>query len=193
MTYPSPAGESWGEIREKGSRFLAWIGPAGDEEAARAALDGLARRYPDATHHCWAWRLGSPPRERSSDAGEPSGTAGVPILQVLRGAGLSDVLAVVVRWFGGTRLGKGGLARAYAAAAREALVGLPTVLRVPTVRVTLEVPYEKVGAVKRLIHPPAVELESEEYGERARLALAVHEERREALRQALADLGIALS
>lgn len=190
MTYPSPAGESWGEVREKGSRFLAWIGPAGGEEEARTALDGLARRYPDATHHCWAWRLGSPPRERSSDAGEPSGTAGVPILQVLRGAGLSDVLAVVVRWFGGTKLGKGGLARAYAAAAREALAGLPTVLRVPRVRVTLEVPYEKVGAVKRLIHPPAVELESEEYGERARLVLAVHEERKDSLRLALADLGI---
>lgn len=190
-SYAAPAGESWGEIREKGSRFLAWIGPAAGEEAARDALDGLARRYPDASHHCWAWRIGSPPRERSSDAGEPSGTAGVPILQVLRGAALSDVLAVVVRWFGGTKLGKGGLARAYAAAAREALAGLPTVLRVPTVRVTLEVPYEKVGAVKRLIHPPAVELEAEEYGERARLVLAVHEERREALRQALADLGIA--
>ena len=86
--------------------------------------------------------------------------------------------------------GAGGLARAYAAAAREALAGLPTVLRVPTVRVTLEVPYERVGAVKRLIHPPAVELEAEEYGERARLVLAVHAERRETLLEALADLGI---
>jgi uncharacterized YigZ family protein len=195
-SYAAPAGESWGEIREKGSRFLAWIGPAAGEhadEVARAALSGLARQYPDASHHCWAWRLGSPPRERSSDAGEPSGTAGIPILQVLRGAGLSDVLAVVIRWFGGTRLGKGGLARAYAAATREALSGLPTVLRVPTVRVTLEVSYERVGAIKRLIHPPAVELEAEEYGERARLVLVFHEERREVLRQALADLGIVLS
>jgi uncharacterized YigZ family protein len=189
-SYPAPAGESWGEIREKGSRFLAWIGPAAGEETAKAALDGLARRYPGATPHCWAWRLGAPPRERSSDAGEPPGTAGVPILQVLRGAGLSDVLAVVVRWFGGTRLGKGGLARAYAAAAREALAGLPVAQRVPTVRIALQVPYERVGAVKRLIHPPEVELESEEYTEAAQLVLAVHEERRDALREALADLGI---
>jgi uncharacterized YigZ family protein len=189
-SYAAPAGESWGEIREKGSRFLAWIGPAAGEDAAKAALDGLARRYPDATHHCWAWRLGSPPRERSSDAGEPSGTAGVPILQVVRGAGLSDVLAVVVRWFGGTKLGKGGLARAYAAAAREALAGLPVAQRVSTVRIALQVPYERVGAVKRLIHPPEVELESEEYAEAAQLVLAVHEERRDALREALADLGI---
>lgn len=189
-SYPAPAGESWGEIREKGSRFLAWIGPARNEDEARAALDRLARRFPDATHHCWAWRLGSPPRERSSDAGEPSGTAGVPILQVLRGAGLSDAVAVVVRWFGGTKLGKGGLARAYAAAAREALAPLPVLQRAPTVRISLQVPYERVGAIKRLIHPPDIELESEDYGAEARLVLTVHEDRCDELRETLADLGL---
>lgn len=190
--YAAPAGESRAEIREKGSVFLAAIGPAADEAAARALLAGLEKEFPDATHHCWAWRLGSPPRERSADAGEPAGTAGVPILQVLRGAGLSDVMAVVVRWFGGTRLGKGGLARAYAAATRDALQGLPVLQKVPTARVAIEVPYEKVGAVKRLLRPPEVELEAEEYGAAARLVLAVHEEREEALREALAQLGIHL-
>ncbi len=189
-SYRSPAGEARAEIREKGSRFLAIVGPAADEEAARARLAVLEREFPDATHHCWAWRLGNPPRERSSDAGEPSGTAGVPILQVLRGTGLSDVLAVVVRWFGGTKLGKGGLARAYAGAAREAMPRLPVALRVPTARLVLRIPYEKVGAVKRLVHPPEVELESEEYGEDARLVLSVHEERLDMLREALADLGV---
>lgn len=153
----------------------------------------LARELPDATHHCWAWRLGDPPRERAADAGEPSGTAGVPILQVLRGSGLSDVLAVVVRWYGGTKLGKGGLARAYAGATREAVALLPVVTRVPTVRLTLRVPYERVGAVKRLVHPPEVELDSEEYGEDALLVLVVYEEREKPLREALADLGLAIS
>lgn len=192
-SYPSPAGEARAEIREKGSVFLAILGPAADEEAAKARMAELAREFPDATHHCWAWRLGNPPRERASDAGEPSGTAGFPILQVLRGSGLSDVLAVVVRWFGGTRLGKGGLARAYAAAAREAAAALPVVTRVPTARLSLRVPYERVGAVKRLVHPPEVELEREEYGEDALLVLVVHEEREKPLRAALADLGLALS
>jgi uncharacterized YigZ family protein len=192
-SYPSPAGTAEAEIREKGSRFLAVIGPAADEEAAKAGLAALVRRYPEATHHCWAWRVGAPPRERSSDAGEPSGTAGVPILQVLRGAGLSDVLAVVVRWFGGTKLGKGGLARAYAGAVREALAGLPVVTRVPVVRLSLRVSYEKVGAVKRLIRPPEVELTSEEYGQEALLVLTVQEDRQAALRAALADLGISLT
>ena len=189
-SYLAPGGEARAEVREKGSRFLAVAGPAADEAAARELLAGLEREFPDATHHCWAGRLGAPPRERSSDAGEPAGTAGMPILQVLRGAGLSDVMAVVVRWFGGTKLGKGGLARAYAGAAREALQALPVVHRVPTVRLTLEIPYEKVGAVKRLIRPPEVELAAEEYGAAARLVLIVQEERREALLAALADLGV---
>lgn len=188
--YTAPAGEARAEIREKGSRFLAVLGPAADEAAAKARLAALERELPDATHHCWAWRLGSPPRERAADAGEPSGTAGVPMLQVLRGAGLSDVMAVVVRWFGGTKLGKGGLARAYAAAVREALPGLPLVQRVPTVQVALEIPYDKVGALKRLLQPPEIELDAEEYGTTARLRLAVHEERLETFRAALADLGI---
>ncbi|MEA2599671.1 MAG: hypothetical protein QOF89_663 [Acidobacteriota bacterium] len=189
-SYRAPARESRAEVREKGSRFLAVISPAADEAAAKAALEELARRYPDATHHCWAWRLGTPPRERSADAGEPAGTAGVPILQVLRGAGLSDVLAIVVRWFGGTKLGKGGLARAYASAVREAVQGLAVVAREPTVRLAVEVPYERVGAVKRLIRPPEVELEREEYGGAARLILVVQEERREALLESLAELGV---
>ncbi len=189
-SYLAPAGESRVEIRDKGSRFLAVIGPAADEAAAKAALAALERELPGATHHCWAWRLGAPPRERSSDAGEPAGTAGVPILQVLRGAGLSDALAVVVRWFGGVKLGKGGLARAYAAATREALRALPVAVRAPTVHFAVELPYDKVGAVKRLLRPPEIELESEEYGAAARLALAVHESRVAALREALADLGI---
>src|SRR5215210_4446269 len=91
-SYPSPAGEARAEIREKGSRFLAILGPAAGEEAAKAWLAALERELPDATHHCWAWRLGDPPRERSSDAGEP---AGVPMLQVLRGApGLPVALRV---------------------------------------------------------------------------------------------------
>ncbi len=188
-SYKAPAGESRAEIREKGSRFLAVVGPAADEAAAKAVLEALARQYSDATHHCWAWRVGEPPRERSADAGEPAGTAGVPMLQVLRGSGLSDVMAVVIRWFGGTKLGKGGLARAYAGAVREAVAGLPVVSRVPAVRVRVEVPYERVGAVKRLIRPPEVELEREEYGAAARLGLVVHEERLEALRESLAELG----
>jgi uncharacterized YigZ family protein len=188
--YRTPAGEARAELRDRGSRFLAVVRPAASEAAARAALAGLAAELPDATHHCWASRLGWPPAERSSDAGEPAGTAGMPILQVLRGAGLSDAVAVVARWFGGTKLGKGGLARAYAGAVREAVAALPVALRVPAVELVLELPYERLGAVKRLLRPPAVELLEEAYGAAVRLRLAVYESARAGLEAALADLGL---
>lgn len=193
--YRAPEGAARAEIRERGSRFRAIVQPAGGEAAAQAALAALGREFPDATHRCWAWRLGDPvagsgAAERSSDAGEPAGTAGVPILQVLRGAELSDVLAVVVRWFGGTKLGKGGLARAYAAATRDAVAALPVTLRVPTVTLDLELPYDRLGAVQRLVHPPEVEIARAAYGERVRLTLAVHAHRRGEFERALADLGL---
>jgi uncharacterized YigZ family protein len=184
-----PAASSQAEVREKGSRFLAVVQAAASEAEGKAAVAALARRHHDATHWCWAWRIGWPPRERSADAGEPAGTAGMPILQVLRGADLNDVCAVVVRWFGGTKLGKGGLARAYAAATRAAVDALPVALRIPTVTVACELPYDRLGAAKRLVHPPEVELLSETYGSAVRLVLRAHEERAPTLLAALAELG----
>ncbi|HEX6203476.1 MAG TPA: YigZ family protein [Thermoanaerobaculia bacterium] len=189
--YLAPRAAATGELRERGSRFLAVVAPAADEAAAGAVVAGLAADHPDATHVCFAWRLGPVPRERASDAGEPSGTAGVPILQVLRGRELSDVVAVVVRWFGGTKLGKGGLARAYAAAARLAAEELPVERRFARAELTVELPYERIGAVKRLLHPPEVELAAERYGERVELVLSVRADRRDELAAALADLGLA--
>jgi putative IMPACT (imprinted ancient) family translation regulator len=117
----------------------------------------------------------------------------MPILQVLRGAGLSDAVAVVVRWYGGTKLGKGGLARAYAGATREAVAALPTVRRVPTVALEVALPYDRLGAVKRLIQPPRVELAGETYGADVRLTLELHESARDDLEAALADLGLEAS
>lgn len=179
------------EVREKGSVFLAVVMPVASAEGAEEALAALRRRYPDATHHCWAWRLGAEASERSSDDGEPGGTAGVPMLQVLRGSGLTDVLAVVVRWFGGTKLGKGGLARAYAAAVKEALPGLAPQEQWVRHNLTLDLPYERLGAVKRLLRPPEIELLAERYGARVELELAVAQARLALFVEALADLGLA--
>src|ERR1700688_2267318 len=109
-SYPVPARQVTAETREKGSRFLAVVDAEAGEEEARAVLAAPARPHPRATHLCWAMRLGWPPRDPSSDAGEPAGTAGVPMLHALRGAGISDVMAGVVRWVGGVKVGKGGLA-----------------------------------------------------------------------------------
>ena len=100
------------KLREKASVFLTELHPAGDAAAREAVLARLRKRDFDASHHCAAWReLGG--AQGSDDDGEPSGTAGPPMLRVLEGEGLVDVLAVCIRWFGGTKLGTGGLVRAY--------------------------------------------------------------------------------
>ena len=111
------------ESKVKGSRFLGQAFRADSEDEAGRRLAEVRRKYHDASHHVWALRTGPPEdcRERSDDDGEPSRTAGAPILAVLQGSGLHDALVIVTRWFGGTKLGPGGLIRAYSAAARAAL------------------------------------------------------------------------
>jgi uncharacterized YigZ family protein len=186
-----PTGEAEAELRELGSRFLAVVAPAGGADAARELVERLRRAHPDATHHCFAWRVGWPPVERNSDAGEPSGTAGPPILQSLRTAGLSDVAAVVVRWFGGTKLGKGGLVRAYGGVTRAALERLPSRLERPRRRLRLVYPFELTGAVRRLLRAGEIDLVGERFGEAVEAVLAVVEERRDGLLDDLAALGLA--
>lgn len=188
--YRVAAGEAEAELKEKGSRFLAAVSAVSDEAAAKAFVEQCRSLHPDATHHCFAWRLGRPPRERASDAGEPAGTAGEPMLRALRGAELSDVAAVVSRWFGGTKLGKGGLARAYAGALELALRRLPAAVRVPTVRLSLEAPFELVGAVKALLRPPEISLVEESYeGNHPRLALRLARRSLPELAERLDSLG----
>lgn len=127
-SYLTLAAPGRAEIKIQRSRFLAQAAGAPDEEAARTVLEAMARQYHDSRHVCHAWRLGPPPatREMRSDAGEPSGTAGEPILAAIRKADLVDVVVVVVRYFGGVKLGTGGLQRAYGQAAELALAQAPT-------------------------------------------------------------------
>ncbi|WP_137723486.1 IMPACT family protein [Prescottella subtropica] len=112
------------ETEIKHSRFRAAVRRVDDPAAAQAFLDEQRRLFPDARHHCWAYVTGNEPSERAEragDDGEPGGTAGVPMLQVLRARGLVDVAVVVTRWFGGIKLGAGGLVRAYSGAVAAAL------------------------------------------------------------------------
>lgn len=141
------------ELAEQRSRFLAFAMPAPDEDAARAAVAALRREYHDARHVCSAWRVGAPPppREHRHDDGEPAGSAGEPILAVLRKAALTNAAVAVVRYFGGVKLGTGGLARAYGAAAGLALAAAPQG-DLPLGRVfTLEFPYALRHAVASII------------------------------------------
>ncbi|TXS95254.1 YigZ family protein [Parahaliea maris] len=116
------------ELIEKKSRFIARIVPVASREEVNEAVAAARDDYPDARHHCWAYLLGQPRDARSagmSDDGEPAGTAGKPILNVLQHGHLGDVLIVVIRYFGGIKLGAGGLVRAYSAAAQQALEAAP--------------------------------------------------------------------
>src|SRR5881227_1607017 len=147
------------------SEFLGIALPVASEETFFAELSSIQKQHFDATHHCWAFRLFANERARSSDAGEPSGTAGKPILGAIESADLFDVAVIVVRWFGGVKLGTGGLARAYRATATETLRQAKTADRFVYERVRVSVPFDRLGDVYRLVAPPDVVLVSEEFGE----------------------------
>jgi uncharacterized YigZ family protein len=136
--------------RVKGSRFLADLAPAADEAAAMAVVTSVRGREPDASHHCWAFRL-STGLARSHDDGEPGGTAGPPILRHLRGADLSDVVCVVTRWFGGTKLGTGGLVRAYGNATAAVIDVAEVVVRPVRARFSLDHPHDLTGPVEAVL------------------------------------------
>jgi uncharacterized YigZ family protein len=144
------AGDGEAETRVKGSAFLALAAPAGSEDEARARLEPIQRRHFDATHHCSAWRFRNG-IWRANDAGEPSGSAGAPILAAIDGAGVTDCIVVVTRWFGGTKLGVGGLVRAYGDAASLALEAAPKRVGTPAARLSIEYGYEHTAAVMRAL------------------------------------------
>lgn len=146
MTRPAstiPENEGYGEYLDRGSRFLAWVFHAPDIDAFETRLAELYEEHPKARHHCWAWRIGS--AYRFHDDGEPGGTAGRPMLQVLEGSELQGVAAICVRYFGGVKLGTGGLARAYSGATAIALqeAGSRTLEARSTMK--MELPFHLLG------------------------------------------------
>jgi len=151
--------------RIKGSRFLAEAAPVHDAVEAMARVDALRAEFPGATHHCWAWRLGDGRDDyRSSDDGEPGGTAGLPILRQVDGRGLTDVVVVVVRWFGGTKLGTGGLVRAYGAAAAAVLDAAEVVKSEATRPLRVACGWSEQGAVRGVLVAWGIEPGQVEYG-----------------------------
>lgn len=134
-------------LEVKHSRFLAQAVPLVDAEAAMALLRPLCT--PDATHNCWAFRVGA--QYRSSDDGEPAGTAGRPILAAIDGQGYDQVLVVVTRWYGGIKLGAGGLVRAYGGAAAECLRRAVRQPLIVMAEVEVEAPFDALGTVHALV------------------------------------------
>ncbi|MDP9191724.1 MAG: IMPACT family protein [Acidobacteriota bacterium] len=147
------------------SEFLGIAFPVTREEDFFAELERIQKRHYDATHHCWAFRLFVDTRSRSSDAGEPSGTAGKPILAAIEGASLHDIGVIVVRWYGGIKLGTGGLSRAYRDTAAATLRGAKLLDRYVYQRVRVIVPFDVLSHVYRLVSPPDVVLVEERYAD----------------------------
>jgi uncharacterized YigZ family protein len=177
------------ETEVKRSRFLCRLRRVGDEYQARAVVDEARREHWDARHHCSAFILGPAGQvQRSSDDGEPAGTAGAPMLEVLRGRGVSDVVAVVIRYFGGTLLGAGGLVRAYSDAVRAALddVGVVRRRRMRLLDVTAE--HAAAGRLEHDLRTRGVVVQEVTYADRATLRIAVPDEDVADLVETLAEL-----
>jgi uncharacterized YigZ family protein len=177
------------EIEVKRSRFLCRIEPVTTEEQARAVIEEERKRYWDARHHCSAFVLGpAADVQRSNDDGEPSGTAGAPMLEVLRGREVSDVVAVVTRWFGGVLLGAGGLVRAYSDAVRAGLDEAGVRQRRLLNMYDVDVPHADAGKLENGLRAHDVAVLGVDYGAQARMHLAVPAVEAGALPRLLAEL-----
>ena len=164
-SYLIPAERVQTEIIIKKSRFITTAQVATSVPEARGVIAGARAEMPDANHHVYAFRVGfgNSVTEGMSDDGEPKGTSGPPTLAVLRGSGIGDIALVTTRYFGGTKLGTGGLVRAYTESAQEALSMLKTELKVEKRLLGLELPYSLYNIVKRLIATHRGEIQEEEF------------------------------
>lgn len=175
------------------SRFITTLAHAPTSEAAHSFVQRVRDEFPDATHHCWAFVAGSPGSTASvgmSDAGEPHGTAGRPMLTTLLHSGIGEIVAVTARYYGGTKLGTGGLSRAYAGGVKLALETLPVEELVARAKVEVVVGYAHVDGLQRLLDELGGELEHEAYGADVRYVAHVPEVRLASFQRRLADLTV---
>jgi len=196
MTAPSaryqvPAARHTAELVIERSRFLCTIERVQSPAEAQQFVRELQQQYAAATHNCWAYVAGPPGSSAHiglSDDGEPHGTAGRPMLTVLSHAPVGEIAAVVTRWYGGVKLGTGGLARAYGGAVQEAMATLPLTWRVDRVSLFVAVDYTAVTPVRQLFEQLEVEVQGDEYAEQVSYAVAVARDRVPELERGLADL-----
>lgn len=183
-SYLTVAAPAQAAVRERSSKFLASIHPVRSEEEIRELLDALRKRHYDATHHCYAWRLGPQGEQfRANDDGEPSGTAGKPILGQLLSNGLTDCMVVVIRYFGGTKLGVPGLIAAYREAAAEAIAAARIVELTVDRTLRADFPYVAMNEVMRVVKQMQPAIRSQEFGNLCTMELVI----RESLAQQLSD------
>jgi uncharacterized YigZ family protein len=165
---------SEGTYRDKGSKFLAFAYRVGSEESVKQHLESLRKQYHDASHHCYAWRLDPDKKQfRYNDDGEPSGTAGKPIYGQILSRDLTELLVVVVRYFGGTLLGVGGLIHAYRIAASDALDHTDIIECRVYDRLSLEFKYEQMNRVMKVIKDFQLEIEHQQFDMECSITLKI--------------------
>jgi len=188
--YPIPARVHRVEETIQRSRFLTTLAHAPDAEAAHAFVATIREEFPDATHNCWAFVAGPPGSTTHigmSDDGEPHGTAGRPMLTTLLHGGVGEIVAVSTRYFGGVKLGTGGLSRAYSGGVKLGLEALPTQEKVERVWVSVTVGYPDVDAIQRLLAESDVVVEAEKYGADVHYRVGVPASELAGFREAVAD------
>ncbi len=175
FSYLTPRRQNRVRFTVQGSKFIATMAPSTTEEAARLMIETVSSEFPDATHHAYAYRImsGSEILERASDDREPAGTAGPPMLQVLQGKNLADAVVIATRYFGGIKLGVGGLTRAYRYCVRQALNEAELILIEPHQQYRLKTSYEDYGAVTRLLESSEGKLVSVSYTDCVKINVTV--------------------
>lgn len=180
--------EGTGELVEKKSRFIATVKRVESEEEAASFLEAMKRKYWDASHNCSAMVIGAGGElTRCSDDGEPSGTAGRPMLEVLLSEKLRNVVVVVTRYFGGTLLGTGGLVRAYTQAVKEGLSGCKLGIVQAGIRLEIGTDYNGIGKILYILGTKGIEPEESSYTDAVTLRLLIPAEKREALCKELTE------
>lgn len=177
--YPVPAGYLERETEVKKSRFIARVAPVSSRDEVKVLVDQAHRDHPDARHVCWAYQIGRPgsaAEAAMNDAGEPSGTAGKPILNVIQHKDMGDVLVIVIRYFGGIKLGAGGLVRAYAGAAESVLSAVDRVVAKPVTPAHVTMGYADEQPLRHWCEVHGAEVVSVDYGASVTAELSVPEE-----------------
>ena len=187
--YKSIAAPSQGLFKDNGSRFIALAYPVETEEEVRGIVAGLRKEYHDARHHCYAYRLGHKgDLWRASDDGEPSGSAGRPILGQMDSLGLSDVLVVVVRYFGGIKLGIPGLIRAYKTSTADALSKATVIEKIAGQNFRVRFGYGAMNAVMKVLKEMELPQKEQNFGESCSLVVRVRLSAIDSFREKLADI-----
>lgn len=178
-----------GQITEKKSRFIATVMPVDTEEAAIAFVEEMKKKYWDASHNCSAYVIGERNEiKRYSDDGEPSQTAGKPMLDVLLKEDIKNTAVVVTRYFGGTLLGTGGLIRAYSAAAKEGLLSSVIITKIAAVKLQIRISYTDLGKLQHMLSEQGITIVRSEYGQDVELEAVIPKDEYESIISGITEL-----